>query len=177
MRAAGSEQQRVAVGRRLRHGGCAEHAARAAAIFDDDRLAELFAQPRRDDAGGHIDAAAGDERHDDLHRLIGIVLRSRQAERRGCRAAKCSGQENKSTSGEDSSSSCCLCDVDLESAIYQLRDLGLAPDQRQTCFATCVERRSGAGGLIDQWNKSRTCNRTGPSRSILPRAARIASAD
>ena len=73
--AAGAEQQRVAVGRRLRHRGCAEHAARAAAILDDDRLSEFLAELRRNDARDHVDAAAGDERHDDLDRLIGIVLR------------------------------------------------------------------------------------------------------
>jgi hypothetical protein len=38
------------------------------------RLPQLLAQPWRDDAGDHVDAAAGDEWHDDLDRLIGIVL-------------------------------------------------------------------------------------------------------
>ena len=59
MRAGGAEQQRVAVGRRLRDVGGADQAARAAAILDDHRLAEQFAEPRRDHAGDHVDAAAG----------------------------------------------------------------------------------------------------------------------
>ena len=75
MGTAGSDEQRVAVGRRLRHGGCPKHAACTSTIFDDDRLPEFFAQLRRDDAGGHVDTAAGDEWHDDFQRLVGIVLR------------------------------------------------------------------------------------------------------
>src|SRR4029453_5590331 len=58
-----------------------ERATRAAAIFDDHRLPQLLAEPGRHDAGDPGDAAAGDERHDDLHRLIGIVLRRRDAGR------------------------------------------------------------------------------------------------
>jgi hypothetical protein len=84
MRAASPEQERVTVGGRLRHGRGAEHAARAPAILDDHRLPQLLAQPRRDDAGDHVDAAAGDERHNDLDRLIGIVLSSGRRSEADC---------------------------------------------------------------------------------------------
>ena len=84
MRAAGPEQKRVAVGRRLRHRCGAEHAARASAILDDHRLPQLFAQPWRDDAGDHVDATAGDEWHDDLECLIGIILSSGRRSEADC---------------------------------------------------------------------------------------------
>jgi len=74
MGAAGAHEQRIAVRRSLRHGGGTYHAARASTILDDHRLSELFTEVGRNDAGNHIDAAAGDKRHDDLERLIGIIL-------------------------------------------------------------------------------------------------------
>ena len=75
MGAAGAHEQRVAVRGRLRHRGGTDHAARASTILDDHRLSELFTEVGRDDSSNHIDAAAGDKRHDDLERLIGIILR------------------------------------------------------------------------------------------------------
>ena len=55
MRAAGAEQQRVAVGRRLRHRRRAQHAAGAPAVLDDHGLPELLAELRRHDARDHVD--------------------------------------------------------------------------------------------------------------------------
>ena len=69
----------------------ADHAAGAAAIVDDDRLAQRMRQPVGDDARHRVDAAAGRERHDQRDRTGGIALRAgaerRQQKRDGARRA------------------------------------------------------------------------------------------
>jgi hypothetical protein len=71
-----ADQQRVAVRSRLSDRRCAEYAAGAAFIIDDDWLAECGAELRRDDAGYHVDGAARGERHNNLDDLVGITLRA-----------------------------------------------------------------------------------------------------
>ena len=77
-RRAAVEAERVAVGRRLQRAVDAEHAADAADVLDDHRLAELLAQPVRQPAPENIRRAAGREGHDHLHRLGRISLRPRE---------------------------------------------------------------------------------------------------
>ena len=84
-----AEQQRVAVGRRLGDGVGADHAARAGAVVDDDRLAERLGQRLLHDARIEIDRAARRERHDDADRLRRIRLRVQRAPpRRSASAAR-----------------------------------------------------------------------------------------
>src|SRR5258708_6073988 len=52
----------------------AEEAGGAGAVIDDDRRAERFGEPLRGEASDEIGAAAGGERHDDVHRLRRILL-------------------------------------------------------------------------------------------------------
>ena len=63
----GSEQKCVAVRRRARHLRSAGDAAGAAAILDDERLAEFCRQPFGCEPRHHVGVSAGDERHDDGH--------------------------------------------------------------------------------------------------------------
>jgi hypothetical protein len=59
----------------LAHADCS---IRTGTIFDEELLAELLGQARRQDARRCVRKAAGGERHDDAHRPIGIVaLRKR----------------------------------------------------------------------------------------------------
>ena len=60
---AGADQQGVAVRRHAGDRGGRDVAAGAAAVLDDHRLAERFAERRVDDAGGDVGAAAGREAH------------------------------------------------------------------------------------------------------------------
>jgi hypothetical protein len=80
----------VAVLRRIGDDLSANHATGAAAIVDDDLLAEPLAEMLRDDAGDDVVDAAGRERHDEPHRPVrGILRRSRGREHeqrdRNCR--------------------------------------------------------------------------------------------
>ena len=58
------QHERVAVRRSLGDGSRAERSARAAAIVDDDRLAQALLQPLADHAGDNVGTAAGGIRHD-----------------------------------------------------------------------------------------------------------------
>ena len=69
-------EERVAVGRRLRRELGADRAAGAAAVVDDDLLAEALAHLRRDAARDDVDRAAGRERHDETDGFAGVVGRS-----------------------------------------------------------------------------------------------------
>ncbi len=88
-RAAGPEQQGVAVRRRSGRGAAAHRAAGAAPVVHDQRLApdarQLLAQHPRQ----HVAALAGGEGHDDGHRLGGVAGRAllRPAER-GCQCGQ-----------------------------------------------------------------------------------------
>ena len=76
------EQQRVAVGRRLRGLVDADRAAGAADILDDELLAERLAHRWHEHAGQRVGRTAGRERHDHGDGLGGIGLRhARQAPR------------------------------------------------------------------------------------------------
>jgi len=68
--AGGDRRQRVAVGRRPRHRGDPDRAARAGAVLDHEGFAEPGRQPIREDARGDIGVAAGRVRHDQRHRLV-----------------------------------------------------------------------------------------------------------
>jgi hypothetical protein len=74
-------QQRVAV----RRGGCrglgADHAAGAAAVVDEHLVAELLGELVGDQPPDHVIAAAGRERNDQPHRLVGIVGGGRRGQR------------------------------------------------------------------------------------------------
>ena len=72
----GIQQQRVAVGRRLGDVVRRDGAAGAAAVADDDRLAQRIGQLAADQAGDEIRRAAGRHRHHQRDDLAGIgVLR------------------------------------------------------------------------------------------------------
>jgi len=84
-RAVEAEQQRVAVGRGLRHLLGADVAARAGAVLDDHLLAEADAERLGHHARAVVGDAAGGERHHDAHRLRGILLcMQREAQRQAC---------------------------------------------------------------------------------------------
>ena len=68
-------QQRVAVGRGLRHDVGAERAARAAAVVHHDRLLHGVGEALRDEPRDDVGRAARRERHDDADRLRRIGLR------------------------------------------------------------------------------------------------------
>ena len=72
-------QQRVAVGRRLRHHVGADRAARAAAILHQHRLPHRLLHALRDDARGDVGGAARRERHDDADRFRRKSLRLGEA--------------------------------------------------------------------------------------------------
>ncbi len=89
-RRAGHHQQRVAVGRGLRDRAGRDRAAGAAAVVDDDLLAEDFAHLVGDAARRGAGAAAGRERNHQGDRPRGIALRGR---RPGCsKQADCAGE-------------------------------------------------------------------------------------
>ena len=86
MRAVGAVEQRVAVGRRARDDFRAHVAAGAGPVVDDDRRAERLRDPRHDDAGERVRAAAGRKRHDEPDRPVGIVGCRDRKDRRAGRA-------------------------------------------------------------------------------------------
>ena len=67
----GVNQDGVAVGRRLGHGGDPGGAARARPVLDDDRLAQLLRQLVEHDAPDHVVGIAGAERNDREDRPCG----------------------------------------------------------------------------------------------------------
>jgi hypothetical protein len=67
MRRAG-EEQRVAVGRRLRHEVSADGAACSRAVLDEKLPAELRGETRRQHPRRRVGKSARRERHDDPHR-------------------------------------------------------------------------------------------------------------
>ena len=67
-------QDGVAVGRRLRDRVGRDIAAGARAVLHDYRLAERLGELGAHHAGQRVDCAAGDERHDDTHRLARVAL-------------------------------------------------------------------------------------------------------
>ena len=69
------DEQRVAVLGRVGGELGADDAARAAAVVDDELLAEPPAQLRGDHAADRVIDGAGGERNDDAHQLGGVVLR------------------------------------------------------------------------------------------------------
>src|SRR6516162_6552536 len=71
----GALQQRVAVVRRVRHEIGGDVAAGAAAVLDDELLAELLAERLREHARGDIARGAGGKTDDDAHRPRRIALR------------------------------------------------------------------------------------------------------
>jgi hypothetical protein len=78
------EQQRVAVRLRIGHSGGADVGRGAGPVDDDEALAHGFAQPLDENARDQVGAAAGRERHHDLDRAAGILLRLRgREEQRG----------------------------------------------------------------------------------------------
>jgi hypothetical protein len=68
------EEQRVTVGRRLRHEVRADGAGSASAVLDEDRLPPQFLQLGGHDAAVDVRRAAGWEGHDHAHRLRWISL-------------------------------------------------------------------------------------------------------
>src|SRR5580692_625735 len=99
-RARGSrEQQRVAVGGRMRDRGGADIGAGAAAVLDDDLLADALRQRLSDEARNDVEGAAGRNRDDQMHRPRRIGLRAGDTGQRRKRGdAGC--QTQKSTAGK-----------------------------------------------------------------------------
>ena len=71
MRAAGGEQQRVAVRRGLGRLARADGAARAGAVVDDQLLAQVLGHALRHHARHEVGGAAGRKGHDQAHRMRG----------------------------------------------------------------------------------------------------------
>jgi len=69
------EEQRVTVFRRFANRFGPDVAVGAAAIFDNERLAEVFGEFGGQEAAGAVDAAAGREGHHDAHGAGRIMLR------------------------------------------------------------------------------------------------------
>jgi hypothetical protein len=90
-------EQRVAVGRRLGDHLRGDDRVGAGPVLDDDRLAEIFAQPLPDHAGENVGRPAGRERHHDADRPLGIARRRIGGLRAGRRDA---GQHGHGTHGE-----------------------------------------------------------------------------
>jgi len=65
------EEKLVTVGRRLCDAVGADDARRGADVLDDHLLAQALAELRREDSRDHIKRAAGGERHDHGHGLLG----------------------------------------------------------------------------------------------------------
>jgi hypothetical protein len=104
----GVVQNRVAVRRGPRHHGFADGAARAAAIFDDELLAEIGAELREQDARGGVGAAGRRIGHHDPHRPVrpcGLRRRAAGKGRRrhaGQKRASCDiGPRHRSLHGFD----------------------------------------------------------------------------
>jgi hypothetical protein len=74
----GGEEQRVAVGRGLRHVGGGERAPCPDPVFDDKTLLEVLGQLLARHACHHVGVAAGGVAHDHRHRLGGPVRRLRE---------------------------------------------------------------------------------------------------
>ena len=84
------EQQRVAVGLRLRDGGGADGAAGAAAVLDHDPLLEPLAELVRQHAGDAVGRAAGRERRDHGDGAVWPALRRGRS---GNGEYQCGGEE------------------------------------------------------------------------------------
>src|SRR5476649_2254570 len=93
--AAGDREERVAVGRRLDRGLCAQIAAGARLVIDDHRLA----QPRRklfgDETAGEVRAAARRERRHELDRARGPGVGEGRPDKARCYEASCGRTREK----------------------------------------------------------------------------------
>src|SRR4029077_20979470 len=138
-----------------------EHAARTPTIFDDDRLSELFAQFRRDDAGGHVHTAAGDEWHDDLQRLVGIILcsrgRSDDVERQNAEGKKTNPCPAKT---HHLHAACMTLMSYRRSTNFDI--FAFLLNKLKPALAMCDERRTRSGPLIDQWRPKGGLQPNGP---------------
>ena len=74
MRASGAQQDRVAVGLRIEYQPCAERAAGAGTVINDDLLAERFAEFWRQHTCEQVGTAAGRKRHNHPHGARGVGL-------------------------------------------------------------------------------------------------------
>ena len=90
--------QRVAVGIGGCGNGCAQNALCAAAVVDQDLLAELRAQCGLHDPRHQIGAAAGREGHDQPDRFVGISL--------GCRGMCRKRRGRPQAEGDDDGQAC-----------------------------------------------------------------------
>ena len=68
-----ADQQRIAVGRRLRHRFARHHAVAADAVLDHHRLAQRLGEARRDEAPHEVRPAAGRDRHQQADRFRGVL--------------------------------------------------------------------------------------------------------
>ena len=100
-------RKRLAVGRRARHFGRADHAAAAALVLDHDG-AELGLHPLGPQPADHVGRAARRERHDQPDRPVGIGRTP------GCGSAAAASEASPhlmNVASIHDSSSCQDCDV------------------------------------------------------------------
>ena len=113
-----SQQQRVAVGRRLGDELAADRRSRAGLVLDEDRLPETLGQLLRDQAHRAVDRASRRKRHDDAHRPRRVVLR--------IDATRASDADRKHKRGHEPNVRVRL----REHGILRERGLSLVPDRR-----------------------------------------------
>ena len=77
-----TEDELIAVGRRLRDTSSAGHAARPDDVLDDDLLTQTFAQNRRHEPPASVEWPAGSVRYNHGHRSRWPVLRPRDVHQR-----------------------------------------------------------------------------------------------
>ena len=86
-----TDEERVAVRRRLGHCVHADHCRGPGLVFDDDGHAKLLGNGLRDVARDHVRRAAGRPGHDPFDRAVGVGFgRGGDARERGARQHRCS---------------------------------------------------------------------------------------
>jgi hypothetical protein len=97
------DDEGVTVGIRFRRRLRSNHGAGAGPALDDHRLSPIFRQFLPDHARQDVDRSAGCERHNDLDRLLRILVRRRLRERAGAENGRSHGEGQRA---RDASAPC-----------------------------------------------------------------------
>ena len=115
-------EQRVAVRRRARGKGAADHARAAGLVLDHDGLADPLLHQRRRQAGRHVGQSARRERHDEGDRPLRIGLGLRRRRARPCRGQGCPPAPGRIAGEMSWGSSCCCSAVHARAEAGKRRD-------------------------------------------------------